>query len=187
MTKRISDAATKHFCEIQPATEPSDAAYYQNAINTKRFTLGNITQLCRVSSNLATNGSLMLILEGSIRTNSFYFTNDEDVTGKCILQVEYLFDVWVDEWSLVCVRDLAWYAQFQWQASHDKTTWVDIGCVRTTEKAVITSMMNQENAVEWIFPNPEHAKETKYKYWRLKGVSGKTKSGYISLLLMNIQ
>ena len=41
----ISDEATKHYCKIQPATEPSDEQFYQNVINTRQFTLANITQL----------------------------------------------------------------------------------------------------------------------------------------------
>ena len=87
----------------------------------------------------------------------------------------------------MCVLTLAWYVQFQWQASHDKKAWVDIGHGMETEKNNITRMMNAENAVEWIFRNPEHAKETKYKYWRVMGTKRKTVDGYINLLLMNIQ
>ena len=188
MTNRISDEATKHFCEIQPATEPSDVEYYQNFINTRRFTLGNITQFCKVSTGLQPRGSILYLLEGSIRHNSFYFTKDVDVTDKPIFQVDYLYDVWVSEWSALCVDDLSWYAKFQWQASHDKRVWVDIGTVAITEKHNIsTSMMSVENAVEWIFPNPEHAKQTKYKYWRAMGKRGKTVDGFINLLLMNIE
>ena len=188
MTERISDAATKHFCEIQPATEPSDVEYYQNLINTRRFTLGNITQFCSVNTSLPSRGSILYLLENSIRHNSFYFDANTDVTGKPIFQVDYLFDVWVSEWSAVCVQNITWYAQFQWQASHDKKAWVDIGAVMATEKHnITTSMMSAENAVEWIFRNPEHAKETKYKYWRVMGTRGKTQSSYINLLLMDIQ
>ena len=131
---------------------------------------------------------MLYLLENSIRSNSFYFTHNKDLTGKVILQVEYLYDVWVNEWSVVCVHsNLPWLAQFQFQASHDGKTLVDIGNVMATEKVVIKSMMNVENQVEWVFPNPEHVKETKYKYWRAMGTSGKSQSGYISLLFMNIQ
>ena len=56
-----------------------------------------------------------------------------------------------------------------------------------TEKHTIQVMMNAENAIEWIFANPVHAKGTKYKYWRLYGLGGVTVSGYISLLFMNVQ
>ena len=57
-----------------------------------------------------------------------------------------------------------------------------------TEKNAIQSMMNVENAVEWTFANPIHAKGTKYKFWRMYGLGNKEiKSGYISLLFMNIQ
>ena len=187
MAKRISDEATKHFCDIQPATEPSDVEYYQNVINTRRYTLGNITQFCRVFSGLPYTGSILYLLESSIRSNSFYYDPEIDVTGKIILQVDYLYDVWVDEWSLLCVNNHSWYARFQWQASHDNKTWVDIGTGTVTEKVEITGMMSVENVVEWVFRNPEHAKETKYKYWRVMGTRGKTQSGYINLLLMNIQ
>ena len=187
-TKRISDEATKHFCEIQPATEPSDVEYYQNLINTKRYTLGNITQFCRVNTELPINGFIVYLLESSIRANDPYFDPDVDVTGKSILQVEYLYDVWVTEWSLVVESNThTWYAQFQWQASHDKKAWVDIGPVMATEQIKITSMMNAENDAEWVFRNPEHAKQTKYKYWRAMGKRGKTVNGFINLLLMNIE
>ena len=189
IANRISDAATKHFCEIQPATEPSDAKYYQNIINTRRFTLANITQLCKLTSQLPAHGSILYLLESSIRTNNVSLIANTFVSQKCIFQVDYLVDVWVKEWSAVCVRNLAWNVSFQWQASHDKNTWVHIGKEAHTEKIDITSsMMSAENGTEWIFPNPaEHTKETtKYKHWRVMGTSGKTVNGYINLFLMNI-
>ena len=188
-TNRISDSATKHFCEMQPATEPSDAKYYQNIISTRRFTLANITQLCKLTSELPAHGSIMYLLESSIRSNNFSLIANNFVSTKCIFQVDYLVDVWVKEWSAVCVYDDVWNAWFQWQASHDKSSWVNIGSEVHTEKVNITSsMMSVENAVEWIFPNPaEHAKETtKYKYWRVMGTRGKTVNGYINVFLMNI-
>ena len=188
-TNQISDSATKHFCEIQPATEPSDAKYYQNLITARQFTLANITQLCKLSTGLPSNGLILYLLESSIRTNNFYLTENTSVISKCIFQVDYLFNVWVTEWSAVCASDAAWYAWFQWQASHDKITWVHIGSEMKTEKNNLTScMMSVENDVEWIFRNPtEHAKETtKYKYWRVMGTRGTTVNGYINLFLMNI-
>jgi hypothetical protein len=184
---RISDDATKHFCEIQPATEPSDAKYYQNLINTRRFTLANITQLCKLYTVLPANGSIMYLLESSIRTNNYSLVNNTSVVKKCIFQVDYLFDVWVKEWSVVCVYDLAWDALFQWQASHDKSLWVDIGREVQTEKVDIrTSMMSAENGVEWVFPNPAKETTTKYKYWRAFGTRGTTVNGFINVFLMNI-
>ena len=188
-TNRIADAATKHFCEMQPATEPSDAKYYQNMINTRRFTLANITQLCKLTSQLPAHGSIMYLLESTIRRNNFSMIADNFVSQKCIFEVDYLFDVWVKEWSAVCVHDLAWNVSYQWQASHDKKSWTHIGSEVHTEKVDITSsMMSAENAVEWIFPNPtKYTKETtKYKYWRVLGTSGKTVNGYINVFLMDI-
>ena len=105
-----------------------------------------------------------------------------------MLQVEYLYDVWVTKWSLVCVLNYDWNVEYKWQASHDKKQWVDIGGRMQTEKNAIKSLMNAENAAEWTFTNPIRAKGTKYKFWRVYGVGNKeTTSGYISLLFMNIQ
>ena len=143
--------------------------------------------MCRLTTELETNGKILYLLESSIRPNKFFFTKDADVTGKCIFQVDYLYDVWVSEWSAICIANLSWYARFQWQASHDKKAWVDIGKEMATEKSTITSNMSADNDVEWIFANPIQAKETEYKYWRVLGTRGNRVEGWISLLLMDIQ
>ena len=48
----ISNAARKHFTEIQPATEPSNIDWHINAINIRQFTLSNIVPLYRIESEI---------------------------------------------------------------------------------------------------------------------------------------
>ena len=197
----VSDDVTRNYLEIQPATDPTNIGYYKNVINTRQFTLANITQLCKVSSEVSYNGWIGYILESSIRKNDFEFKNSESMVGKAIFQVEYLYDVWVTRWTLICALDKAWDAEFKWQASHDKKTWVDISVKqKSTKEALAGSMMSSENDVEWQFLNPIRPKgSTKYKYWRVYGLSGninyengglekdsKTTNGHINCMFMNI-
>ena len=87
----VSDDVTRNYLEIQPATDPTNIGYYKNGINTRQFTLANITQLCKVSSEIPPDGWMEYILESSIRSNNFEFKNNESMVGKVILQVEYLY------------------------------------------------------------------------------------------------
>ena len=52
----ISNQATRHFIDIQPGTDPSDVSWYANTINTRQFTLANITTLCRLTTDLSHYG-----------------------------------------------------------------------------------------------------------------------------------
>ena len=183
----ITDARTKHYCEIQPATEPSDVDYYKNVINTRPQTLANLTPFCRLSTELTSTGWIGYLLQNDVHSRTFYYANDAPVVGKCILQVDFLYDVWVNKWSLAATHNYEWYVVFKWQASHNSKDWVDIGDKTATEKNNITSMMRDENTIEWKFENPEKAKGIKYKYWRAFGVSGQMKSGWLNLLFMNIE
>ena len=191
----LSNAVTKHFVEIQPATEPSDASWYTNYINTRQFTLSSIVQLCRLTTGLSVSGNISKVLESDAFGQPFWFIGNEEFVDKCILQVDYLFDVWVNRWSLICESDdYKWFAKFKWQALNEtNNTWVDIdgggggGGVDTVKKA-ITSFMNQGgNKIEWTFPNPANSAGKRYKSWRVIGEAGTSDSGWINLLLMNLQ
>ena len=190
----LSNTATKHFVEIQPATEPSDASWYTNYINTRQFTLSSIVQLCRLTTGLSVSGNISKVLESDAFGQPFWFIGNEEFVDKCILQVDYLFDVWVNRWSLICESDdYKWFAKFKWQALNEtNSTWVDIdggggGGVDTVKKA-ITSFMNQGgNKIEWTFPNPANFTGKRYKSWRVIGEAGTSDSGWINLLLMNLQ
>ena len=41
--------------------------------------------------------------------------------------------MWVKKWSLAASVNYEWYAEFKWQASHDKKEWIDIGSSMQTE------------------------------------------------------
>ena len=187
----VSNATTKHFIEIQPATEPSDASWYANYINTRQFTLSNIVQLCRLSTGLDKAGNISKLLQSDAFAQQFWFRNDYELAGQCILQVDFLFDVWVNRWSLICENDsLAWFAKFKWQALNESTnTWIDISSGGTnTVKKTITSFMNQGgNKIDWIFSNPIDFTGKKYKSWRVIGEAGRSVDGYINLILMNLE
>ena len=178
----ITDARTKHYCEIQPATEPSDVDYYKNVINTRPQTLVNLIPFCRLSTEMKTYGWLGYLHQSDTYTDNFYFVKAPCV-GKCILQLDFLYDVWINKLSFAYRLNQMLYVVFKWQGSHNGKDWVDIGDKHATEMVNITSMMRDENKVEWVFANPEQAKGTKYKYWRLYGVSGEMQNGYVNLLL----
>ena len=126
------------------------------------------------------------LLQNNITSQKF-FIYEAPVAGKVIFQVDYLYDVWVKEWSVACSHKYQWYVKFKWQASHNNKYWIDIGGEMTSETVNITGMMRDENPIEWIFRNPTDSKGAKYKYWRMWGLSGQPKNGYINLLLMNVE
>ena len=184
----MSDATTKHFVEIQPATEPSDVGWYTNYINTRQFTLTNIVQLCRLSTRMSVSGNISKLLQSDAFGQHFWFIGEE-FADKCIIQVDFLFDVWVNRWSLICEDDsLNWFAKFKWQALNETNTWIDISGGVGTDKKAITSFMNQGgNKIEWTFPNPVNCTGKRYKSWRVIGEAGYCVSGWINLLLINVQ
>ena len=128
------------------------------------------------------------MLQSNIRENSFRFNDNEEMKEKVIFQVEYLYDVWVTKWIAVCSVDAEWYAEFKWQASHDKSNWVDItGSQKTSKFSLKNTMMYIENDVEWQFANPSKQK-IKYKHWRIYGLGGKVVTQHhMNLLFMNIE
>ena len=188
MTTMLGDAATKHFVEIQPATEPSDASWYTNYINTRQFTLSNIVQLCKLSTEISQAGNISKLLQGEAFGQHFWFTS-EDPVGKCILQIDFLFNVWVNHFSFICEDDsLEWFVKFKWQALNESNTWIDISGKVDTVKQAITSYMKQGgNKIEWMFSNPITFTGKRYKSWRVIGEGGGVVDGYINLILMNLQ
>lgn len=175
------------YFKLYPGRDPSDVEHYQNVINTKRFTMVNIAHLCRVHTEISFFGDILTLLESDIRSKSFYYMYNQDVTGKSILQVEYLFEVWVMDWSLLCaVKVPEWKMEFKWQA-YDGYKWFDIGEKQTVQTHYTTGLMDIENPVEFIFTNSEKSNGRKYKYWRILGVSGLTEvNDYMNLLFMNV-
>ena len=188
MTTMLGDAATKHFVEIQPATEPSDASWYINYINTRQFILSNIVQLCKLSTELNQAGNISKLLQGEAFGPHFWFISN-DLVGKCILQVDFLFDVWLNHFGLICEDDsLEWFTKFKLQALNESNTWIDISGKVDTVKQAITSYMKQGgNKIEWMFPNSTYFTGKRYTSWRVIREGGEFVNGYINLILMNLQ
>ena len=187
----ISNAATRHFAEIQPATEPSDIDWYMNVINIRQFTLQNIASLCRIKSELPCTGRLYSLLESAIDTDSFYFTNITPVIDKSILSIEFLFDVWIVKFCFICQRGdpaYPWYCEYIWQA-FDGERWIDINSKELKTKRYKTdSFLNHDNndVTVWEFENPTKFEKQKYSKWRIYGKSGKVYNGYISLCFFHL-
>ena len=185
----ISNAVTKHFAEIQPATEPSDVDWYVNIINIRQFTLSNIVSLCRINSELPYTGPLHSLLESRIANNSFFFHQNVPVINKSIVSIEFLFDVWITKFCFICQSDLyPWYCEYIWQA-FDGERWIDINSPElSTKRYKNESFLNVENinVIVWEFDNPAEFEGKKYSKWRIYGKGGKVYYGYISLCFFHL-
>ena len=189
----ISNTATRHFTEIQPATEPSDVNWYVNIINIRQFTLSNITSLCRISTELPFNGKLHSLLESRIDSDSFNFHDNTPVKDKSILNIEFLFDVWVEKFYFICQRGdiYPWYCEYIWQAFDRVKGWIDIDNSQeelNTKKYKNESFLQVDgsNTIVWEFENPTECGGKKYSKWRILGKGGKLYYGYISLCFFHI-
>ena len=186
----ISNAVTKHFAEIQPATEPSDVDWYVNIINIRQFTLSNIVSLCRINTELPYTGRLHTLLESKINSDSFFYANLTPVTGKSIVSIEFLFDVWITKFCFICQRGdpYKWYCEYIWQA-FDGERWIDINSQElSTKRYKNESFLQVENGnvVVWQFENPAEFERKKYSKWRIYGKGGELHHGYISLCFFHL-
>ena len=188
----LTDDNTREYLKRQPATLPSDIGYYQNAINTRQYTLTNLNNYVKLSSALNTTGWIGSLLTDNTRAATFYLQSGQSLVNKTLLQCEYLVDMWVKKWSLICSSaGHTWFCKFQWQASHDNVAWISIGDNIQSEKIVIGKGIHDEkNVVEWLFTNPENPaigeEEKKYKYWRVYCSQGTSSNGWIDMMLMNV-
>ena len=190
----LSDDQTREYLKLQPATVPSDIEYYQNILNTRQYTLANLIRYVKLSSGINTTGWIYSLVTNKTYSNNFYFQKEQSLVDKTLLQCEYLLDVWVKKWSLVCDSNhYSWYCEFHWQASHDKKTWITIGEKMQTEKVIITGTHDERNAIEWVFTNPENPasaaggeERKKYRYWRVHVTKGTSSSGWVNMMFMKV-
>ena len=192
----VNDVATKEY--VDHWFDPIEShRHYVKYIESRFFLMTPLSNLCKVSTNLAyTGGNIHSVLGSEAFSNTFKFKN-QIVTDKYI-EVTYLEKVKVDEWMfLTDVKISLQNVTFKWQMSNDNgKTWKDGNSAIVSASDISSSIRDISlNRGQWNFINQDPITSNKaapfaeeyYFSWRLLGLTGSIASNaHINVMCMEL-